>query len=1611
MKTFLFIIVCFLQIYSCPAIAGTNSNAVCILDLDYSTPEIESEQSINANSEIWIAVIAQDVQNLDGYQVEIVYDSKRMQFKSGIEDNSMAGITNLLKINGGTTVGFQAQEKSDGRINISNALAGNDINQAPEGSGIIAIIQFKVLDSQSDNTLTLSNVNFLNSQQENDNISMLKHAVINPFVNTPPQLSPVQNQVKLINQTIGPIALTISDNETQADALSLSAVSSNHTLISDENIIFSGSDKNREITITPESDQSGTAQITVFLSDGMNCITQTFLVTFNEAFQELKNTAIAAASDHSLALKQDGTVWAWGYNGYGQLGDSSTTNQKTPVMVKDLTEVTAIAAGFSHSLALKQDGTVWAWGDNAQGQLGDSSTTNQKTPVMVKDLTEVTAIAAGFSHSLALKQDGTVWAWGDNAQGQLGDSSTTNQKTPVMVKDLTEVTAIAAGSCHSFALKQNGTVWAWGYNMQGQLGNSSTTTQKTPVMVKDLTDVTAIAAGSYHSLALKQDGTVWAWGLNNYGQLGDSSTTNQKTPVMVKDLTEVTAIAAGGAHSLALKQDGTVWAWGRNNYGQLGDSSTTNQKTPVMVKDLTEVTAIAAGSSHSLALKQDGTVWAWGYNNYGQLGDSSTTNQKTPVIVKDLTEITAIAARYYHSLALKQDGTVWAWGWNSSGQLGDSSTTSQKAPVMVKDLTDVTTIAAGSNHSLALKQNGTVWAWGRNDSGQLGDSSTTNQKTPVMVKDLTEVTAIAAGSSHSLALKQDGTVWAWGYNYYGQPVMVKDLTEVTAIAAGGAHSLALKQDGTVWAWGYNYYGQLGDSSTTSQKTPVMVKDLTEVTVIAAGAHHSLALKQDGTVWAWGYNYYGQLGDSSTTNQKTPVMVKDLTKVTAIAAGNWRSLALKQDGIVWAWGRNNDGQLGDLSTTNQKTPVIVKDLTEVTDIAAGNYHSLALKQNGTVQAWGDSAYGQLGFNEKLWIPQQVVNPNGIGVLNLNKHYDTIWSGNPYNRMNFWISAITGYKPEPGDEIAIFDGNFCVGNAVINAEISKDNPLIISASQDDGRNNGFTSGHTITLKFWDSKENNEILLKPVFLNIETGKPENITTFAPNSDYGLELNAGYTITPVITDGGNISPAHPQLVQFEKSAVFTISPDTCNFIKALMIDGENVDIAKTYTFTNITENHTIKVIFGNSSPQISTLNEQTMTTPFQTVDFTISDDETASESLKLSVSSSNNTLLPSSNISLSGTGKQRSMTIYPADYLNGTSDITLAVSDGCKTTEKTFTIHLKTRTQTISIENGYNIISLNVNLFEKNWMSHVKSLINNHALYKILGQSGSSVLKVYGSWQNTIGDIDLSRGYQIFVTEDTEITFTGLNIESSEEIVLAKGWNIIGYPTEYSQTTQNILKNLMNDNQLEKVIGHRGSFLKVFGKWYDGLGHFIPGEGYQIKVANNCSMLINNEQLRKKSDMFSHSIQLFDLPKSTSKHYKPIWEGNPFNRMNFWIVQLDGFDYETGDEIGIFDQNECVGAGVIQASISQDSPLVITTSQDDGTENGFTDNNPITIKYWDSSHNKEIVYLTIEFEHIADGSPIPSPYVFKNTEDYGVRIKPRKPTIKDVINILQKLSGVHGQ
>ena len=221
-------------------------------------------------------------------------------------------------------------------------------------------------------------------------------------------------------------------------------------------------------------------------------------------------TAVAAGDSHNLALTAAGAVMAWGYNASGQVGDGSTVNRLMPVPVTGLgSGVVAIAAGGDHSLALKSDGTVVAWGKNDHGELGDSSTTDRTTPVAVVGLTGVKALSAGRQHSLALRSDGSVASWGLNSSGQLGDGTTTDQHHAIAVAGLSGVKEIAAGGDHSLCLGGAGAVKAWGDNQFGQVGDASTTDRTTPTSVAGLGNgALGIAAGWDHSLAIRNGGAA-----------------------------------------------------------------------------------------------------------------------------------------------------------------------------------------------------------------------------------------------------------------------------------------------------------------------------------------------------------------------------------------------------------------------------------------------------------------------------------------------------------------------------------------------------------------------------------------------------------------------------------------------------------------------------------------------------------------------------------------------------------------------------------------------------------------------------------------------------------------------------------------------------------------------------------------------------------------------------------------------------------------------------------------------------------------------------------------------------------------------------------------------
>jgi alpha-tubulin suppressor-like RCC1 family protein len=362
--------------------------------------------------------------------------------------------------------------------------------------------------------------------------------------------------------------------------------------------------------------------------------------------------AIDISSNHNLALMSNGTVWAWGNNIEGQCGIDITNDTRfitRPVQVSGISDVKAIASGESFSLALKNDGTVWAWGSNLYGEIGigvpatRTSADSYPHPTQVRGLSNVIAIDAGDKYALALENDGTVWAWGQHCEGTLGDGQPIDRfddsyfSSPTRIRALENIKSIYAGPVNAMALTKDGQLWAWGHGSpilgERQL-KSAINDNSTPDVLPFMAGIKSVTMGTGHAVILMDNGTVWIWGNNWRGKLGNGSVHYNDmsavevsyTPIMVPGLTNVMAIAAGIEHTVALKDDGTVWAWGGNGYGQIGDGTKEDRNKPVQLL-LSNIAMISAGGQNTATIDRDGVLRMCGANTYGQLGNGSSGNE------------------------------------------------------------------------------------------------------------------------------------------------------------------------------------------------------------------------------------------------------------------------------------------------------------------------------------------------------------------------------------------------------------------------------------------------------------------------------------------------------------------------------------------------------------------------------------------------------------------------------------------------------------------------------------------------------------------------------------------------------------------------------------------------------------------------------------------------------------------------------------------------------------------------------------------------------------------------------------------------------------------------
>ena len=650
-----------------------------------------------------------------------------------------------------------------------------------------------------------------------------------------------------------------------------------------------------------------------------------------------------------------------------------------------LSGVTSIVSGFYHALAIKDDGSVWGWGMNLYGQLGESNSTGYTWLLAdectnISSLSDISTISAGYYTTFIIDGSGDLYSCGLGDDGQLADGGYNNGATHcVQYPNLVEsgIIAVSAGNIATKAITDDGRILATGYNgffeygsypIPSDIGFSFsniiyyedfqsenvyelyTDTQvldQNGNYYADSSNITWSIAGSVGGVSITTDGTLSifpnTFTANSFtitaaydNGVHTAVVANKAiTPVKIKEID----VAGNSYCTYLLKSDGIVWAAGSNANGMLGNNSTSTSSTPVKVAGengvghLEDIIAISAGYEHCLALDKDGVVWAWGNNDYGQLGETTANipNSNVPVKIQgfDDKKIIKIAAGYYHSLAIDENNNLWSWGLNSYGQLGNNSVLNSHLPVKVlkgidDPLTDVIDISAGSIHSVALVatdsnvNNNTVWAWGRNYYRQLGDGTATNSNIAIQVKIdsntvLSNITAISSGSNHTIALDNTGKVWSWGAGsdnqlgygslanrtYAGKVYTnssLNELSNVISISAGYLHNVAILGDSnrTKRIWGSNASGQLGFTRGTTA----------QYAVSDATAFNRL----DDRTWRRNGTF------NNTTRDRIWTTQSDIVPLTgnAIATGN-NTFVMRDDGNndmkIWGYGGNTNNKLG------------------------------------------------------------------------------------------------------------------------------------------------------------------------------------------------------------------------------------------------------------------------------------------------------------------------------------------------------------------------------------------------------------------------------------------------------------------------------------------------------------------------------------------------------------------------------------------------------------------------------------------------------------------------------------------------------------------------------
>lgn len=669
---------------------------------------------------------------------------------------------------------------------------------------------------------------------------------------------------------------------------------------------------------------------------------------------------IAAGGRHTCSIRTDGTLWCWGRNSFGQLGDGTKISSPVPVQVQGLDDVIAVSTGFEHTCAIVDGGTAFCWGANTSGQLGDGTSGDSATPSMLA-LSGVTAIRAGQDFSCAIAS-GTVSCWGDNMSGQVGDGSMTRRNAPASTGfAATQLSVFGDTAC---AVNQGGEARCWGENGRGQMGLGNTDAPNTPTVIG--TGVAEVAVGEDHICLRRTNDMIECAGYDDSGRLGygEQGSSDEFVPVSVG--VRLAKLVAGDAHTCGIDDTKRVWCWGYGGEGRLATGSDRSAAYPVRT-ELENIDELVVGSDHTCGRTATGEVYCAGYNGHAQLGNGYATTHGTPFTIPNFTGAKELALGYEFSCALKTDKTVACWGEGERGEIAYGFLSSP-VPVAADGLANIAKLRAGGGHACAIDEAGKVYCWGNNGWGQVGDDTYSNTAAPKLIALPGAATDIATGNEFTCAIV-GGNVWCWGLGQQGQlgqptfspdyneaaPVQVMMITGATSIVAGEQHACALVAGNEVKCWGANYYGGLGTMGP-STSTPVTA-EVSNVTAIFGRGQTMYAIA-NGALWGWGSNCDGRLTKGNCGSNPIPVQLDTLAGITKVRPG-FEAVCGLRNGNVICWGAAYVGQTGDNSYTYNVAPTQVAGLDQVVDVDAGGSHACATRMDGSVSCWGYNYAGQVG----------------------------------------------------------------------------------------------------------------------------------------------------------------------------------------------------------------------------------------------------------------------------------------------------------------------------------------------------------------------------------------------------------------------------------------------------------------------------------------------------------------------------------------------------------------------------------------------------------------------------------------------------------------------------